>query len=112
MEKDIEVVRHSLSHVLAAAVLDMFPEAKLGVGPAIDNGFYYDFKLPRTLIPEDLAIIEKKMKAIIKTDEPFEKAEVSIDKAIDRLSGTDREYKLELLEDLRGEGKKKITIYI
>ena len=53
----IDVKRHSLSHILAQAVLDMFPEAKLGIGPTIENGFYYDFDLPRTLIPEDLPIL-------------------------------------------------------
>ncbi len=59
-------LRHSCSHTLAQAVMQMFPEAKLGFGPPIENGFYYDFELPRTLIPEDLAILEDKMKAIIK----------------------------------------------
>jgi threonyl-tRNA synthetase len=62
----ISTIRHSLAHVLAQAVVDMFPEAKLGIGPAIDDGFYYDFELPRTLVPEDLPILEKKMKHIIK----------------------------------------------
>ncbi len=109
--KKIEVKRHSLSHVLAAAVLDMFPEAKLGVGPAIENGFYYDFELPRTLIPEDLPLLEEKMREIIKKSERFEKAEVGIDEAIERLSGTDKRYKLELVCDLKKEGKKKLTVY-
>ena len=58
----IEIIRHSLSHVLAAAVYEMFPDAKFGIGPAIENGFYYDFDLPRTLIPEDLEILEEKMR--------------------------------------------------
>ena len=61
----IETKRHSFAHVMAQAVLDMFPEASLAIGPDIENGFYYDFELPRTLIPEDLQIIEKKMKHII-----------------------------------------------
>ena len=52
-EKKSELLKHSNAHVLAGAVLEMFPEAKLGIGPAIENGFYYDFELPRTLIPED-----------------------------------------------------------
>ena len=55
------ILRHSTAHVLAAAVLEMFPEAKFGMGPAIEDGFYYDFELPRTLIPEDLPILEEKM---------------------------------------------------
>ena len=54
---DIEAMRHSCAHVLAQAVLAMFPEVKLGIGPSIDDGFYYDFELPRTLIPEDLPLL-------------------------------------------------------
>ena len=55
-----EILRHSTAHILAAAVLEMFPEAKFAIGPATDDGFYYDFDLPRTLIPEDLEILEEK----------------------------------------------------
>ena len=62
--ENLEILRHSTSHVLAAAVLQMFPEAKFAIGPAIENGFYYDFDLPRTLIPEDLEILEEKMRGI------------------------------------------------
>jgi len=80
--KKIEILRHSLAHVLAAAVLEMFPEAKFGVGPAVENGFYYDFDLPRTLIPEDLEILENKMKKIIEANYKFEKADIYIKEAI------------------------------
>lgn len=110
-KQDINIARHSLSHVLAAAVLEMFPEAKLGIGPATDNGFYYDFDLPRTLIPEDLPILEDKMRKIIKKGSKFEKMEITIEEAIDRLSGSDRSYKLELVEGLKNEGKDKVTLY-
>jgi threonyl-tRNA synthetase len=68
-----EILRHSTAHILASAVLEMFPEAKFAIGPAIENGFYYDFELPRTLIPEDLEILEEKMKNLVKTNIPFEK---------------------------------------
>ena len=68
---NIDDIRHSCAHVLAQAVLNMFPEAKLGIGPPIENGFYYDFELPRTLIPEDLPILEKKMKQIVKQNQKF-----------------------------------------
>ena len=71
MSEKLEIMRHSASHVLAAAVLEMFPDAKLGIGPAIENGFYYDFDLPRTLIPEDLPLIEKKMKHLVKQNLKF-----------------------------------------
>ena len=81
--KKLEAMRHSAAHVLAKAVLEMFPEAKLSIGPAIENGFYYDFDLPRTLIPEDLPLIEKKMEKIIKADQKFEKYSEPKKKAIE-----------------------------
>ena len=59
---DLEHMRHSASHVMAEAVQEIFPEAKLGIGPSIDTGFYYDFDLPRSLTPEDLKAIEKRMR--------------------------------------------------
>jgi threonyl-tRNA synthetase len=108
---EIETIRHSLSHVLAAAVVEMFPEAKLGIGPAIENGFYYDFDLPRTLIPEDLPLIEKKMKEIIKKNEKFERVEVDNKEADKRLGKSDEIYKKELIFDLEKEGEKKISLY-
>ena len=67
----LDTRRHSGAHVLAAAVLSMFPEAQFGVGPTTDTGFYYDFLLPRTLIPEDLEILEQKMQEIVKADLPI-----------------------------------------
>jgi threonyl-tRNA synthetase len=111
MENKVEILRHSLSHVLASAVLEMFPEAKLGIGPAIDNGFYYDFELPRTLIPEDLALIEEKMKELIKQDLGFEKVEISVDEALKKLKSSKQEYKCELIEDLKAEGEKTVSLY-
>jgi len=114
MEKqkfEIEIIRHSLSHVLAAAVAQMFPEVKLGIGPAIENGFYYDFELPRTLIPEDLALIEEKMHKIIDESVPFEKVEISSDEAISDLKKSDQKYKLELVEDLKAEKIGTVTLY-
>ena len=108
---NLETLRHSASHVLAAAVLEMFPEAKLAIGPAIENGFYYDFDLPRTLIPEDLEILEEKMKAIIKADHPFERAEISIAEAIKKFEEADQVYKVELISDLEKAGEKKVSVY-
>lgn len=108
---NIETIRHSLSHVMAAAVMEMFPEAKLAIGPAIENGFYYDFDLPRTLIPEDLALIEKKMHKILSSGDRFEKAEINSKKALDELFKTDQQYKIELIKDLIGEGEKTVSIY-
>ena len=103
----IEIIRHSLSHILAAAVLEMFPEAKFGIGPAIENGFYYDFDLPRTLIPEDLPILEKKMKKIIKRNFSFDKEEIPAKKAIELFKKAKQNYKVGLIEDLIKEDKEK-----
>lgn len=103
-------MRHSAAHVLAQAVLEMFPEAKLGIGPAIENGFYYDFDLPRTLIPEDLPILEKKMKHIVKQRQKFVGREEDAKKSKEFLKAIKQPYKLELLEEFAKEGKK-ITFY-
>jgi threonyl-tRNA synthetase len=108
---ELEILRHSASHVLAAAALQMFPEAKFGIGPAIENGFYYDFELPRTLIPEDLEILEMKMKEIIKKNYKFEKAEISIKEAQESFKKLGQNYKLELIEDLKKEGQKEVSVY-
>ena len=108
---NLEILRHSASHVLAAAVLEMFPEAKFGIGPAIENGFYYDFDLPRTLIPEDLAILEEKMKKIIEANHPFEKEEISVENALEHFVKAQEPYKVELINDLKSEGNKKVSIY-
>jgi len=96
---------------MASAVLEMFPEAKFAIGPAIENGFYYDFDLPRTLIPEDLAIIEEKMRKIIKANYSFERAEVSITEALKDFKKAKQLYKVELIKDLEKEGEKKVSIY-
>jgi threonyl-tRNA synthetase len=103
----LEIIRHSLSHILATAVLEMFPEARFGIGPAIENGFYYDFDLPRTLIPEDLPILEKKMKKIIKRNFSFDKKEIPSNEAIELFKKAKQNYKVELIEDLIKEDKKK-----
>ena len=110
-EKNLEIIRHSASHVLALAILEMFPEAKFAIGPAIENGFYYDFDLPRTLIPEDLIILEEKMRAIIKANYQFERAEISIDKALQDFEKLGQYYKIELIRDLAKNGNEKVSVY-
>ncbi|MFH1175750.1 MAG: threonine--tRNA ligase [bacterium] len=108
----LQIKRHSLSHILAMAVLEMFPEAKLGIGPAIETGFYYDFELPRTLIPEDLPILEEKIQKIIEENLPFEKGEMGVDEASDTFKKIGQEYKTELIHDLKTkEHIKKVSIY-
>jgi len=108
---DVEKMRHSVSHVLAQAVLEMFPEAKLGVGPAIENGFYYDFDLPRTLIPEDLPLLEKKMQHIVKQNMVFKLSEQPVDDAIKILKDGNQKYKVEMAMDLKKDGIETITFY-
>jgi len=110
-QTNIETKRHSYSHILAAAVLEMFPEAKLAIGPAIDNGFYYDFDLPRTLIPEDLPLIQKAMKQLIKSRGIFEKTEVPIVEAMKAAKTQQQIYKAELIEDLSAKGEKTVSFY-
>jgi len=95
-------VRHSTAHVMAQAVLDMFPTGKIAIGPPIQDGFYYDFDLPRALTPEDLDQIENRMKEIIKNHHVFEKKVVSIDEA--RKEFKEQPYKLELLDGLEQGG--------
>jgi len=91
-------IRHSTAHVMAEAVLEKFPTAKIAIGPAIDDGFYYDFDLPRALTPEDLQDLEKRMKELIKSKESFVREEVSAEEAKKLFS--DQPYKLELIEGL------------
>ena len=110
-EKKSELLKHSTAHILAGAVLEMFPEAKFGIGPAIENGFYYDFELPRTLIPEDLPLLEEKMREIIRAKHQFEKAEISIGEALEHFKKADQPLKLELISDLQKAGNETVTIY-
>ncbi|HYH11496.1 MAG TPA: threonine--tRNA ligase [Thermomicrobiales bacterium] len=91
-------MRHSTAHLMAEAVQEVFPEAKFGIGPAIDNGFYYDFDLPRPLTPDDLAEIEQRMRKHQKDDERFVRSEVSRDEALDIFK--DNPYKVEIINEL------------
>src|SRR3989338_2949862 len=112
MKHNLQTLRHSASHVLAEAVLELFPEAKLGIGPAIEDGFYYDFDLGKeTFAEEDLAKIEKKMKEIIRQNQKFEKYEGETEKSLKYIKGKKQPYKLELGEDLKKEGEKKLSFY-
>jgi len=102
----IETIRHSLAHILATAVQELYPKTKFGIGPAIENGFYYDFDLPKKIAPEDLSRIEKKMKEIIKQGVSFKKEKVSKIKA--RNIFKNQPYKLELIKELP---KKEVGVY-
>lgn len=94
----IETIRHSLAHILAYAVQEMYPGTKFGIGPAIENGFYYDFELPKSLAPEDLPKIENKIRELIKKDIKFEKNIISKEEA--KKIFKNQPYKLELIEEL------------
>jgi threonyl-tRNA synthetase len=97
-EERLEKLRHSTSHVMAEAVLFLFPDAKFAIGPSIEDGFYYDFDLPRPLTPEDLETIEARMREIIKAGYPFERREISRQEAEEMFA--DQPYKLELIADM------------
>lgn len=101
-----EIVRHSLSHIMAYAVQELYPGTKFGIGPAIENGFYYDFEFKNPINPEDLAKIEKKMKELLKKDISFKKKLVSKNEAKKIFSN--QPYKLELIKELPG---KNVSIY-
>ena len=101
---------HTTSHIMAQAVQHLFPDAVFAIGPAIDNGFYYDMDLPRTLTPEDLEKIEAEMKKIIKQDLPLEKFELSPEEAKDMMAQNKQIYKVELIEEHSGKGEK-ISFY-
>jgi len=97
-EKELEMKRHSMAHILAKAIMSLYPEAKLTIGPAIENGFYYDIDLDKNLKPEDFPIIEKKMKEILNKGEDFKREEVSKTKALELFKGN--QYKTEIINEL------------
>ncbi len=100
-KNNIDALRHSASHVMAEAVQDLFPEAKLGMGPATEEGFFYDFSVKEPFGPDDLEKLEARMEEIIKQDLPFEKKVVSFEKARELFSERGEKFKLEILEDIK-----------
>ncbi len=119
-ESELYRIRHSAAHVMAQAVVEMFPEAKYTIGPPVENGFYYDFDLPRTLTPEDLQKLEKRMRQIIAGRHKFERKALTADEARELFK--DQPYKLELIDGLEQGGfdeygnpldeKPEISIYV
>ena len=99
-KKGLEILRHSASHVMAEAVRELFPSAKMTFGPSTENGFYYDFDYDRTFTPQDLETIEKRMSEITAKDEPFIRKEVSKEEAIHTFEEMGQSYKVEHLEEL------------
>jgi threonyl-tRNA synthetase len=109
-EDGLWVIRHSTAHVMATAVKRLFPEAKLGIGPPIEDGFYYDFHLEHRLSEEDLARIEAEMRKIVEADLPFVRADLPRKEALERLFAAKEDFKVELVEkDLAAE--KTVSFY-
>jgi threonyl-tRNA synthetase len=109
----LELIRHDAAHVLAESVLDLWPKAKISIGPPIENGFYYDIEFPDgNPGEEDLARIEERMAEHVKADEPFERRELPAQEAIELFRDEGQDYKVELIEDLvRDEGVKTVSLY-
>jgi len=100
MSSTVETIRHSASHVLAEAVLHLYPGTKFAIGPAIEDGFYYDFQLPKPIATEDLGAIEKEMRRIISGGHEFVRREISKDEALELFA--DQPFKVELIRELEG----------
>jgi threonyl-tRNA synthetase len=113
-QDDLQVLRHDAAHVMATAVLELWPQAKISIGPPIADGFYYDFEFPDGDAPgeDDLPRIEERMRAHIEADEPFERRELPVEEAIEKFRAEQQPYKVELIEDLiRDEGVETVSLY-
>ena len=104
----LDIFRHSSAHLLAAAVLELFPEAKYGVGPPTEEGFFYDFQMSRPFTPEDLEAIEKRMKEIVKRDVPYQRVEIPKEEAKEKFQQMGQDLKLELVEE---KGEPVVSCY-
>ena len=105
----LDLIRHDTAHVLAAAVLDLYPGVKISIGPPIENGFYYDFDFPEgvTVSDADLPAIEARMRAHVAADEEFVRQDISVEDAIERFTEEQQDYKVELIEDLVANADSK-----
>src|SRR5678816_2692298 len=100
----LDTKRHSLAHIMAASIQEMFPEARFGVGPVIEDGFFYDVQLNRPLTPEDLQSIEERMRQKVKQNLRFERSAMPIDAASSLFASMSQSFKVELLRDLQMRG--------
>ncbi len=105
----LELLRHDAAHVLAEAVKELWPETQVTIGPAIENGFYYDFAREDPFTPEDLVVIEERMKQIVDRDEPVQREVWERDKAIEFFRGIGEEYKAQIIEDI--PKNETLTLY-
>ncbi|MFZ6015341.1 MAG: threonine--tRNA ligase [Patescibacteria group bacterium] len=106
---DIEIMRHSAAHVMAAAIQKLFPDAKFGVGPTVEFGFYYDIDIGRAVTPEDLEKIQAEMQNIVTANQSFVRKEMNIEDAINLFKELKQPFKVELLTDLKEKGTTKIS---
>ena len=104
----LEILRHSAAHLLAHAVLELFPDARTGIGPAVENGYYYDFLRETPFTPEDLVAIEKRMKEIAEADQPLRRLVLDKEDAVRKFEAMGQELKVELI---REKGEAKVTVY-
>src|SRR5687768_17436657 len=113
----LDPMRHSAAHIMAEAVMDLFPGTKLGIGPAIKDGFYYDFDVPRPLSVDDLAAIEKRMADSVAADHPFVRKVLPPSEGRAFFEGRDQPFKVEILDDLKaaaqaaGEPEPDVSTY-
>src|SRR4051812_22349033 len=110
----LELVRHDAAHVMATAVMELYPGVKISIGPPIDDGFYYDFEFPEgvTLTEADLPAIEERMRAHVKADEAFTREDVSTGDARERFTDEQQPYKVELIDDLvHDQGVETVSLY-
>ena len=107
----LEVARHDAAHVMASVVQKLYPGTQVTIGPAIEDGFYYDFARPTPFTPEDLEKIEKATNEAIKADLPFVRSEVSAEEAIRLFEGLGEKYKVEIIQDIVAKGAKTLTLY-
>src|SRR3954454_21284382 len=100
--ESLDLIRHDTAHVLAAAILDLYPGTKISIGPPIEDGFYYDFEFPEGVHVSDADFerIEAKMREHVKTDETFTREDVTPEQALERFRGEHQDYKVELIQDL------------
>jgi len=105
----LDTKRHSLAHLMAACIQEMFPEARFGVGPVVEDGFFYDVAVSRPLTPDDLTAIEKKMRSKISEGLSFERSEISNDEAVAMFGGMHQDFKVELLNDLKTRGTTAVA---
>ena len=110
----LDLIRHDAAHVMATAVMELYPGTKISIGPPIENGFYYDFEFPEDVkvSDEDLAAIEERMREHVSADEPFERTDLPVDEAEQRFAAEGQDYKVELIRDLvTNEGVETVSLY-